>query len=56
MRKFIDIETNETITEKQLFDEFIMMKEKQPLEYWYSFSEYVNNCMTKNNGTLEEIK
>lgn len=56
MRKFIDIESNEIITEKQLFDEYLTMKNTQPLEYWYSFSDYIENSLTIHNGTLEEIK
>lgn len=52
---YIDIETNETITTEQLFKEYTENKQNAPEEYNYSFAEYINNCLTRNNGTLEKI-
>lgn len=54
-KMYLDIESNEIVTEKQLYTEYLKMKENQPLEIWYPFSDYVKNCLTKNNGTLEKI-
>lgn len=56
MLLFHDIESNEIITEKQLFIEYTENKNALPDEYNYSFSDYIRNCLTINNGTLEIIK
>ena len=53
--KYYDIESGEVITREQLFKEYKHNREIMPDEYNYSFDEYVNNCMTANNGTLEII-
>ena len=53
---FRDIESGEYITLKTLYSEYMTMKREQPEEYDYSFTEYVNNCLTVNNGTLEKIR
>jgi len=53
---YIDIETNEIITTEQLFSEYESMRSAQPEEYNYSFADYVHNCLTENNGTLEKIR
>ena len=50
---YIDIETNEIISTEQLLAEYESMRSAQPEEYNYSFADYVHNCMTENNGTLE---
>lgn len=50
---WIDIESGETITTEQLRNEYEQLKQAQPTEYNYSFDEYIRNCMTENNGTLE---
>lgn len=50
---FKDIESGETITLEQLEKEYYMLKLEDPESYDYSFDEYINNCLTRNNGTLE---
>lgn len=52
---FFDIESGEYITTEQLFSEYIENRKSNPDEYSYSFPEYVKNCLTVNNGTLEKI-
>ena len=51
-----DIETGEAVTIEQLHKEYEQMKQEQPDEYGYSFMDYVHNCLTENNGTLERIE
>ena len=51
---WIDIETGEIITAVQLRSEYERMRQEQPEEYEYSFEEYIRNCKTENNGTLED--
>jgi len=53
-RTFHDIESNEEVTEAQLFQEYTEAKKAQPDEYNYSFSNYIENSLTVNNGTLTE--
>ena len=53
---FRDIETGEAVTIEQLHKEYERMKQEQPDEYGYSFKEYIRNCLTENNGTLERIE
>lgn len=53
---YIDIETGDVVTVAQLRKEYEQMKQEQPEEYGYSFPEYVRNCLTENNGTLERMK
>lgn len=50
---FVDIESGEKITLTQLESEFNSLRAEQPDEYNYSFPEYINNCLTLHNGTLE---
>ena len=52
---FIDIETGATVTMGQLFAEYIEKQESNPEEYNYSFSDYIKNSLTENDGTLEII-
>ena len=54
MRKFLDTETRETITETELKAEFDELKNSDPENYNYSFPEYIANCTSKN-GTLIQI-
>ena len=55
MKKFIDTESGNIITESELKAEFDEMKAESPDEYNYSFGEYIRNCTAKN-GFLKEIK
>lgn len=53
MTIFRDIESGEKITLDQLEKEFYLLKLEDPESYDYNFDGYVNNCLTRNNGTLE---
>lgn len=53
-RIFYDIERETIITEAQLRNEYEEMKSSGDTEA-KTFSDYVLNCMTYNNGTLEEV-
>ena len=53
---FIDIETGELVTVEQLETEFNSLRSEQPDEHNYSFSEYIRNCLTRYNGTLEIVR
>ena len=53
--RYYDIESGEAVTIDQLYAEYIAMQTAQPEEYPYSFDDYVGNCLTRNNGTLEPI-
>lgn len=56
MKLFKDIETGEYITESDLIEEFGKKILETPQEYEHiTFEQYVNNCLTRNNGTLEEV-
>lgn len=56
MKMFKDIETGEYITESDLLEEFSKKILETPQEYKHiTFEQYVNNCLTRNNGTLEEV-
>lgn len=54
--KFRDIETGETVTRGQLWREYLKNKRELPAGYYeLSFGAYINNCLTRNGGTLERI-
>ena len=56
MRYFFDIETREILTERELMKEFLQLAQERPTEYEnVTFGQYLNNCLTINNGTLREI-
>lgn len=55
MRKFIDLEFDIIVTEKELLKTFEHLRKEQPDEYNYSFENYIRNC-TDKDGTLEEIR
>lgn len=56
-RKFKDIDHNMIVTEEELRVEFEELQKDQPDFYGdITFEQYINNCLTRNNGTLEEIK
>lgn len=55
-RIFFDIETREIITEEVLAETLEELKECEPSEYGdITLDQYISNCLTINNGTLEEI-
>lgn len=59
MRKWLDIEQNEVVTEEQLYEEFLAAKAADPDNEAghrdLSFEEYVRICLTEENGTLEPL-
>ena len=56
MRKFFSIETREIVTEDVLADTLEELKECDPNTYGnITLGQYINNCLTINNGTLEEV-
>ena len=54
MRNFLDIETGEIITEQLLAETLDLLKE-DPDYKDITLNQYINNCLTINNGTLEEV-
>ena len=55
-RKFFDIETREIITEEILAETLEELRECDPDTYGdITLGQYINNCLTINNGTLEEV-
>lgn len=54
MRMFYDTEHDCLVTFHDLMNEFLALRRENGTGS-SNFREYVNNCMTYNNGTLEEI-
>lgn len=52
---FVDIESGDVVTKNQLFSEYSAFQAEDPEEYSFTFEEYIKNCLTSNNGTLEKI-
>lgn len=56
MRIFFDIELREIITDDVLAETLEELKENDPNTYGdMTLEQYINNCLTINNGTLEEV-
>ena len=55
MRKFYDVDRDEIITIQQLEKEYAEIKAIGGTDS-ETFNKYIINCLTYNNGTLEEIK
>lgn len=56
MRSFFDIEARQFISETELLQEFVRLSQENPAEYGnITFGQYLNNCLTINNGTLMEV-
>lgn len=56
MRFFFDTKTKEIISESELLEEFLRLAKENPTEYEdVTFGQYLNNCLTINNGTLIEV-
>ena len=51
---YYDIETEEYITESDLFEEYEGYLDSPESEN-ISFAQFINNCLTINNGTLERV-
>jgi hypothetical protein len=55
MKRWYDTEHGTIVTESELYDNYL--ENHSELERReISFREYICNCQTWNNGTLEEIK
>lgn len=55
-RRFFDIETREIITEDVVEESLNELKACDPDTYGdITLGQYINNCLTINNGTLEEM-
>lgn len=56
MRKYHDIESGEIITMSELEKEYQMLVKNGTIEKEeQNFYQYIENCLTRNNGTLEII-
>jgi flagellar hook-basal body complex protein FliE len=53
--KYVDTETWQLLTENQLLSEFLELKKGEETEA-ENFANYLSNCMTRNNGTLETVE
>ena len=51
---YYDTETEEYITESDLFEEYESYLNNPESEN-ISFAQFINNCLTINNGTLERV-
>lgn len=51
---YYDTETEEYITESDLFEEYEGYLDSPESEN-ISFAQFINNCLTINNGTLERV-
>ena len=54
MKLYRCTETDEFLTEEQLKAEFEILKSEEPESYDYTFSQFINNCLSKN-GFLEFV-
>ncbi len=52
---FLDIESGEKVTLAQLMEEYKQNRQALLSGVNCSFDEYVENCLTENNGTLERL-
>lgn len=55
MRKWYDIELQTIVTEDELRDEFSTIRNDGEHNGW-TFEDYVDACMTRHNGTLEDVE
>lgn len=53
MRLFFDTEHQQLVKESDLYSEYLFLV--QGLNIGCPFHSYVENCQTRNGGTLEEI-
>ena len=54
MYKYHDIESDTIVTLDELKQEYQLLVNNGTIED-QTFDEYLNNCLTRNNGTLEII-
>ena len=55
MRKFFDINTEEILTEDDLARELAELQKQDHEHDGWTLEDYIYNCLTIHNGTLEEI-
>lgn len=55
MRIFYDINTHEILTEVDLARELEELKKENHEHDNFTLEDYIINCLTINNGTLEEV-
>ena len=55
MRKFYDINTEEILTEDDLARELAELQKVDHEHDGWTVNDFIYNCLTINNGTLEEI-
>ena len=55
MRRFYDINTEEIVTEEQLARELAELQTEDHEHDGLTLDEFIDNCLTIHNGTLEEI-
>lgn len=48
MKLYKDTENGETLTEAQLQAEFEILKAEEPETYDYNFTQFIDNCLSKN--------
>ncbi len=54
MRRFYDINTEEIVTEEQLARELAELQKEDHEHDGLTLDEFIDNCLTIHNGTLEE--
>ena len=55
MRKFYDTNSEEILTEDDLAMELAELQQQDHEHDGWTLEDYINNCLTIHNGTLEEI-
>lgn len=55
MRLFFDTEHKKLVTESVLYSEYCKWLSEQSVADGCPFHSYVENCLTRNHGTLQEI-
>lgn len=53
---FHDIESGLYVSCSELFIEYENGRKNEPYNYDFTFNEYIENCLTRSNGTLEIVR
>lgn len=56
MKRYYNIEGGFYETEEEIRNDFTQLCIDWPEEYDYTFEEYLNNCMVRNNGALQTLE
>ena len=51
---FYDTNTDKIVIQEELKNEYLILKQNQETDE-ESFDDFIDNCLTRNNGTLEYI-